>query len=67
MTLLEDEKAHYYRILQSSLYHNLNRKKYIYSYSFSLNPNQFQPSGAINFSDLNNYLLSILKIMIQIH
>ena len=58
MTLLEDEKAHYYRILQSSLYHNKNRKKYIYSYSFSLNPNQFQPSGAINFSDLNSALFS---------
>ena len=58
MTLLEDEKAHYYRILQSNLYHNKNRKKYIYSYSFSLNPNQFQPSGAINFSDLNSALFS---------
>jgi len=58
MTLLEDEKAHYYRILQSNLYHNINRKKYIYSYSFSLNPNQFQPSGAINFSDLNTALFS---------
>jgi len=58
MTLLENEKAHYYRILQSNLYHNKNRKKYIYSYSFSLNPNQFQPSGAINFSDLNTALFS---------
>lgn len=58
MTLLEEEKAHYYRILQSNLYHNLNRKKYIYSYSFSLNPNQFQPSGAINFTDLNTALFS---------
>ena len=26
MTLLENEKAHYYRILQSNLYHNKNRK-----------------------------------------
>ena len=31
MTLLEEEKAHYYRILQSNLYHNKNRKIYIYS------------------------------------
>lgn len=58
MNLLEDEKANYFRILQSNLYHNLNRKKYIYSYSFSLNPDQFQPSGALNFSDLNNALFS---------
>lgn len=58
MTLLENEKSHYYRILQSNFYHNIYRKKYIYSYSFSLNPNQFQPSGAINFTDLNNALFS---------
>tara|TARA_B110001452_G_scaffold86130_1_gene70356 strand:+ start:12480 stop:13745 length:1266 start_codon:yes stop_codon:yes gene_type:complete len=58
MNLLENEKSHYFRILQSNLYHNLNRKKYIYSYSFSLNPDKFQPSGALNFSDLNDALFS---------
>ena len=67
MTLLENEKSHYYRILQSDLYHNKKRKKYIYSYSFCLNPNQFQPSGAINFSDLNvGYFHLILVIILQI-
>lgn len=56
MTLLEEKSADYYRIVQSQLYHNHIRNKYIYSYSFSLNPNEYQPSGAMNFSDLNNAL-----------
>lgn len=56
MILLEDKSADYYRIVQSQLYHNHIRNKYIYSYSFSLNPKEFQPSGAMNFSDLNNAL-----------
>jgi len=56
MTLLEDKPAIYYRLVQSHLYHNNKRKKHIYSYSFSLNPNDLQPSGALNFSDLNNAL-----------
>lgn len=56
MTLLEEKKNSYFRILQSNLYYNNIRKKHIYSYSFSLNPNQQQPSGSINFTDLNNVL-----------
>ena len=56
MTLLEDQPATYYRLIQSHLYHNNKRNKHIYSYSFSLNPNDSQPSGALNFSDLNNVL-----------
>ena len=56
MTFLEDKPADYFRILQSNLYHKNRRKKYIYSYSFSLNPNEYQPSGALNFSDLNDSL-----------
>lgn len=56
MTLLEDKTADYYRVIQSNIYHNSIRNKYIYSYSFSLNPNTYQPSGSINFSDLNNAL-----------
>ena len=56
MTLLEDQPAVYYRLIQSHLYHNNKRNKHIYSYSFSLNPNDSQPSGALNFSDLNNAL-----------
>ena len=56
MNLLEDKLATYYRIVQSNIYHNNMRNKHIYSYSFSLNPDSYQPSGAMNFSDLNNAL-----------
>lgn len=56
MVLLEDKKAAYFRLLQSKLYYNNTRNKYIYSYSFSLNPTQYQPSGALNFSELNDAL-----------
>ena len=56
MSLVEDKLATYYRIVQSNIYHNNMRNKHIYSYSFSLNPDTYQPSGAMNFSDLNNAL-----------
>ena len=58
MTFLEDKSPNYFRILQSNLYHKNRRNKHIYSYSFSLNPEEFQPSGAINFSDLNTSLFT---------
>ena len=44
MTFLEDKSPNYFRILQSNLYHKNRRNKHIYSYSFSLNPEEFQPS-----------------------
>lgn len=31
-----------------------NQKTNIYSYSFALTPQDFQPSGSINFSKINN-------------
>ena len=31
-----------------------NYMKGVYSYSFSLNPNEFQPSGSMNFSRIDN-------------
>jgi len=58
MTFLEDKSPNYFRILQSNLYHKNRRNKHIYSYSFSLNPEEFQPSGALNFSDLNTSLFT---------
>lgn len=54
MSLIEDQYASYYRLVQSNLYYNNHRNKHIYTYSFSLNPESNQPSGAMNFSDLND-------------
>lgn len=56
LLLLNNFKAEYYRKIQSYYYHNNTRNKYIYSYSFSLNPTQNQPSGHLNFSELNDAL-----------
>lgn len=52
--LVNDSDADYFRKVQSHLYHNNSRNKYIYSYSFSLLPHQSQPSGHLNFSELND-------------
>lgn len=54
--LIESKEPEYFRLIQSNLYHKNKRNKYIYSYSFALNPSEFQPSGTINFSDLNDVL-----------
>lgn len=45
----------YYRVLQPYDY-NLNITSYdkIYTYSFSLKPDQYQPSGSCNFSKIDN-------------
>ena len=54
-----DEKAEYFRKIQSHLYHNkILSKKYIYSYSFSINPLLYQPSGYINFSNIKDTIFS---------
>ena len=54
--LIESKEPEYFRLIQSNLYHKNKRNKFIYSYSFALNPSEFQPSGTINFSDLNDVL-----------
>lgn len=56
--LVNDFDADYFRKVQSNLYHNNSRNKYIYSYSFSLLPSQQQPSGHLNFSELNDAMFT---------
>ena len=54
----ETTDATYFRTIQPYKYHSNvpggitvnNKKKYIYVYSFSLNPEEYQPSGSFNFS-----------------
>lgn len=53
LTLI-DKKADYFRKIQSNIYHKIQYKKYIYSYSTSLNPSLYQPSGYINLSNTDN-------------
>lgn len=44
----------YYNLVQPYIYHSNMPPKGIYMYSFSLNPEDYQPSGTVNFSIINN-------------
>jgi len=44
----------YYRIAQPFQFHTNYPNNFIYMYSFALNPEEIQPSGACNFSRLDN-------------
>jgi hypothetical protein len=47
------------RFLNPILYHTSIPNNYIYMYSFSLNPEDYQPSGSCNFSRFDNKQLRI--------
>lgn len=47
----------YYNRIQSHLYHSNNTEQPIMTYSFALNPENSQPSGACNFSKVENMTL----------
>ena len=52
--------AGYFRIVQPFQYHtSTDVKKYIYLYSFSLRPEEMQPSGSLNASRIDNMNLNI--------
>ena len=53
-----NEHAEFYRNIQSNLYYKHIPSKYIYSYSFSINPLLYQPSGYINFSNIDDIMFS---------
>ena len=55
----DKRSADYFRLVQSFQYHNRYAQKFIYTYSFSLNPDKIQPSGSCNmskFTNINLYL-----------
>lgn len=47
-------KPSYFRIVQPSTYHSRIPTKHIYCYSFALKPEDYQPSGTCNFSQIHN-------------
>ena len=47
-------KADYFRLLVPYQRHTRTPDKFVYVYSFSLNPEQTQPSGTCNFSRIDN-------------
>uniref|UniRef100_A0A6C0EKA0 Major capsid protein N-terminal domain-containing protein n=1 Tax=viral metagenome TaxID=1070528 RepID=A0A6C0EKA0_9ZZZZ len=56
----EDRKTfNYYSYIQPYMYHTKATCEPIYTYSFSLEPEKYQPSGSCNFSRLNNIVFDI--------
>ena len=51
---ITERNAYYFRVIQNSQFMNCATSKYIYSYSFALNPGKHQPSGTCNFSRLDD-------------
>ena len=55
----EMRNADYYRFVQPILHHNSSTNDYIYIYSFAHKADNIQPSGAVNFSQLDDARLSV--------
>ena len=49
----------YFRLYQPYKHHKSGTNDYIYMYSFSLDPENIQPSGSCNFSKIDNITLNI--------
>jgi hypothetical protein len=56
---IEDKEAAFFNLIQPYQHHTSVPKDGIYVYSFSLNPEKFQPSGSCNMSRLNNIQLHL--------
>jgi len=56
------KKASYFRTIQPINHHSRTPTKHIYCYSFSLKPENFQPSGSCNFSRIHSSYLQFDKI-----
>lgn len=52
----------YFRSVQHELHHSNISNKHIYIYSFSNNPEVWQPSGSLNFSKLNDSVMYFTMI-----
>ena len=52
-------KARYFNVVQPYQHHTRTPSTGIYSYSFSLNPQEHQPSGSVNMSRIDNASLQL--------
>lgn len=59
-TVMRD--ADYYRLVQPVLHHNSCNTDYVYMYSFANNADSLQPSGTVNFSQIDDS-----KLVIRFH
>lgn len=46
--------SNYLRVIQPLQYHTKNPQRYIYNYSFALDPENYQPTGQANFSRIKD-------------
>ena len=53
------QKASYFRLIEPRKADFRVPEKHVYMYSFSLQPNEYQPSGSANFSRIDNPQLSL--------
>jgi hypothetical protein len=51
---MSEKDADYFRLVQNNKHMNGSSDKYIYTYSFALNPSEHQPSGTCNFSRVDS-------------
>ena len=58
-TRIESKDTDYFNLVQSFEHHNRRVKEGIHLYSFSLNPEDFQPSGSCNFSKIDNFKIEL--------
>ena len=56
---VEERNAVYFRMVNALTYHTANPNNYIYTYSFALHPEQTDPSGALNFSLIDEAMLRL--------
>ena len=58
---IERKEAAYFNLIQPFQHHTIIPKRGIYCYSFSINPEHFQPSGACNMSRIKRVHLALDK------
>ncbi len=56
---IDAKDPHYYNYVQPWQHHKGCAKDGIYMYSFSLNPEDYQPSGSVNASRINKFQLAL--------
>jgi len=59
---IEEKNSSYFNLIQPYQHHSCSPKNGIYVYSFSIEPEKFQPSGACNMSRINNIILYLQTI-----
>jgi len=63
---IKETKASYYRLVQPYKYHTRIPTNYLYVYSFSLKPEELQPTGSCNFSLFSNINLQLTGVQMPV-